>query len=44
MSRRFGVQSEEGIHVVHDLTQEELLCEQRRSGGRARPYSEHYHG
>ena len=24
LSRRFGVQSEEGIHVVHDLTQEEL--------------------
>jgi CRP-like cAMP-binding protein len=24
LSRRFGVQSEEGIHVSHDLTQEEL--------------------
>src|SRR5690606_36795404 len=24
LSRRFGVQSVEGIHVVHDLTQEEL--------------------
>ena len=24
LSRRFGVQSEEGIHVAHDLTQEEL--------------------
>ncbi|MEO3752636.1 Crp/Fnr family transcriptional regulator [Streptomyces sp. B6B3] len=24
LSRRFGVQSDEGIHVVHDLTQEEL--------------------
>jgi len=24
LARRFGVQSEDGLHVTHDLTQEEL--------------------